>query len=284
MAAAIAAVIASTVAIRGLSTESHAVREPLRWTRSPTLQEPARGTEPAAAEGPRTQTDVPADFALTSDAIERVLAAAPQHRRDLVLSELLARLVNYDAPAAARIAERETAEYLREVALRVVAQAWARRDAVAALNWAGSLSEQGERDAALENAALELAKSRPQQALQALDRRSAPRSPDPTLQGVVQQWAANDFAAAYAWAESQPDGSDHDALLLRLVFVRAGQNPADAARIANTAFSGDAQRIDALVTVASSWGAQDPMAVRDLALSLDAKAQLRLRAELALLQ
>lgn len=248
------------------------------------MHEPTGRTEPAAAERVRTQSDVTAEFALTSDAIERALAEAPQHRRDLVLSELLARLVSHDAPAAARIAERETAEYLREVALRVVAQSWARRDAVAALNWAGSLSEQGERDAAIENAALELANSQPQLALQALGRRSAPRSPDPTLAGVVQQWATNDFAAAFAWAESQPAESDRDALLMRMVFVRAGQDPPDAARIANTAFSGNAQRIDALATLARFWGEQDPAAVRDLAQSLDAKAQLRLQAELALLE
>ena len=101
---------------------------------------------------------------------------------------------------------------------------------------------------------------------------------------MVQQWAANDFAAASAWAESQPAGSDRDALLMRLVFVRASQNPADAARIANTSFSGDAQRIDALATLARFWGVQDPTAARDLALSLDAKAKLRLQAELALLE
>jgi hypothetical protein len=200
-----------------------------------------------------------------------------------VLSELLARLVSHDAPAAARIAEGEAVGYTREAALRVVAQSWARRDAVAALNWVASLSDQHERDAALENAALELAVSQPQLALQALDRRSVPRSPDLTLEGVAQQWATNDFAAAYAWAEAQPAGPDRDALMTRLVFVRAGQNPADAARIASTAFSADAQRIDALSTIAYLWGAQDPAAVRDLALTLDAKAQHRVRAELALL-
>jgi hypothetical protein len=283
MAAAIAAAVVSTLAIRGLSTETRVARE-VRWVTSPDFQEPTRGPGPVAAGRLRTQTDVAAEFALSGDAVERVLADTPQQRRDLVLSELLVRLVSYDAPAAARIAERETVGYLREVALRVVAQSWTGRDAAGALNWVASLSDPAERDAALENAALELVNSQPQRALLALDRRSAPRSPDPTLQGVVQQWATNDFAAAYAWAESQPAGSDRDALLMRLVFVRAGQNPADAARIANTAFSGDAQRIDALATLARSWGAQDPTAVHDLALSLDAKAQLRLETELALLE
>jgi hypothetical protein len=284
MAAAIVAAIASMFAIRGTLSVA---RTPTGVVASATTlaphESPTKGTEPAAPNRGSIRFDGAGTFALTPDAIERALAYTPQHRRDLVLSELLTRLVSHDAPAAARFAEGEAVGYTREAALRVVTQSWTKRDAVAALNWVASLSDQHERDAALENAALELAVSQPQLALQALDRRSVPRSPDSTLEGVVQQWATNDFAAARAWAEAQPAGPDRDALMTRLVFVRAGQNPADAARMASTAFSADAQRIDALSTIAHLWGAQDPTAVRELALTLDAKAQQRVRAELALL-
>jgi hypothetical protein len=222
MAAAIVAAIASMFAIRGTLSVA---RTPTGVVASATTlaphESPTKGTEPAAPNRGSIRFDGAGTLAYT-----------PQHRRDLVLSELLARLVSHDAPAAARIAEGESVDYTREAALRVVAQSWARRDAVAALNWVASLSDQHERDAALENAALELAVSQPQLALKALDRR---------------------------------------------------QNPADAARMASTAFSADAQRIDALSTIAHLWGARDPTAVRDLALTLDAKAQQRVRAELALL-
>ena len=231
-----------------------------------------------------TRLDGVTESTITSDAVERALAQAPHERRDLLLSELLARLVRHDAPAAARIAERQEAGYLREVALRAVTQSWTRQDSAAALNWAASLANQDERDAALANAALELAASLPQLALQTLALRSTQGFPDSTLEGVVQQWATSDFRAAYAWTDAQPPGRDRDALLMRLVFARAEQDPADAARIATTVFSDDAQRIEAISTVALRWGARDPMAVREWALALDGEAQRRVRAELALLE
>jgi hypothetical protein len=281
--AAIAAATASMMAVLGMSPEA---RVPPSVARSakPALHEPATGRiAPVAVNRGPAGFQGAATSDLTTDAIERAVADVPQQRRDLVLSELLTRLVSQDASAAARVAEAEAAGYLREVALRVVAQSWTRRDAAAALNWASSLVDQDERDAALENAALELAALKPHLALQALDRRSGRRSPDWTLEGVVQQWATNDFASAYAWTEAQPAGPDRDALLMRLVFVRARQDPAEAARIASTAFSADSQRIGALSTIAHLWGAQDPTAVSEFALTLDAKAQHRVRTELALL-
>jgi hypothetical protein len=282
--AAIASIVASMMAIRGPSLETQAPLDGAGRFSAPAPRDASPGgTAPAAVDHEPTRSDGGADSALTSDSVEEVLAEAPHERRDLVLSELLARLVSHDAAAAARIAEREAVGYTREVALRVVAQSWTKRDAVAALNWVASLSDPQERDTALENAALELAVYRPQLALQALGRRSVPRSPDSTLEGVVQQWATTDFAAAHAWAEAHPAGRGRDALMTRLVFVRAGQDPADAARIASTAFAADARRIDALSTIVYLWGAQDPAAARDLALTLDAKAQQRVRAELALL-
>jgi hypothetical protein len=283
--AATASIVVSIMAIRGASSETRAIPDALSRSRAPALLEASTSRiAPVAANRGPTRVDGAGAFGPTAGSIEQALSGVLPHRRDLVLSELLEQLVRHDAPAAARFAETEADEYLREVAQRVVAQSWTRRDPVAALNWAASLGDQDERDTALENAALELAVSQPRLALQALDRRSAPHSPDPTLEGVVQQWATGDFAAAYAWAQAQPAGPDRDALFTRLVFVRAGQDPADAARIANTAFSADAQRIAALSTIAHLWGAKDPTAVQELAMTLDAKAQRQVRLELALLE
>jgi hypothetical protein len=284
-AAATASIVVSIMGIREMSPETRVIPD-ARWRGTAPAQHESPPRRIASAAGNRVpaRVDGAAAFALTPDSIERALSDVLPHRRDLVLSELLEQLVSHDAPAAARIAEGEADGYLREVAQRVVAQSWTRSDPVAALNWAASLGDQGERDTALENAALELAISQPRLALQALDRRSAPRSPDPTLEGVVEQWATGDFTAAYAWAQAHPPGPDRDALLSRLVFVRAGQDPAEAARIANTAFTGDAQRIAALSTIAHLWGERDPTAVQELAMTLDAKAQRQVRLELALLK
>jgi hypothetical protein len=273
------------IVMRAHSPEIRAPARTAGRSTEPARQEASIGhAAPVAADHSSTRFKEAGTFELTPGAIEQALENSPPHRRDLILSDLLARLVREDPHAAARIAEREETGYLRELALRVVAQSWTPQDAVGALNWAGSLSDQNERDTALEYAALELAVSQPRLALQALERRSGPRSPDPTLEGVVQQWATNDFAAAFVWAEAQPAGADRDALLTRLVFVRAAQDPADAARIAHTAFFSDAQRIEAFSTIAHLWGAQDPTAVRELARALDVEAQRRVRAELELLE
>lgn len=282
MAAASAAAIAALIAIRGAPSDSGA----LRPTAAGVLESrPAsdRSDARAPAARARARIDGNAITPLTADAVERALAEAPQERRDLLLGQLLARLVRQDAWAAAHVAERQANGYLREAALRTVAQQWTRRDAEAAIAWAVSLSDQAERDTALAHAALELAISRPQLALQALGNRSASPSPDPALEGVVQQWAMHNFAAAQAWADAQPAGHDRDALLMRLVFARVEQDPADAARMADRAFFVEAERIDAISTVARRWGARDPAAVREWALTLDAKAQQRVWTELALL-
>jgi hypothetical protein len=281
MAAAVVAAIATSIAIRSTSPEAIAVLRPAGG--ASVAQPPDEVINvPATAAMGRARVDGDLTAALSSEAVERALAEAPEGRRDLLLGELLARLVSQDAQAAARIAERQVNGYLREAALRTVAQHWTRRDPEAAIAWAVSLGDRDERDNALANAALELAVSRPRLALQALGNRSAAPSPDATLEGVVQQWAMQDFAAAYAWVDAQPAGPDREALLTRLVFARMQQNPADAARIANQAFFVEAQRIAALSTVAHGWGASDPAAVREWALTLDANAQERVRAELAL--
>lgn len=230
----------------------------------------------------RYSRDLPA--ALTSDEVERALAEASEERRDLVLQELLAQLASHDGPAAARVAERLDKGYLRELALRTVAQHRTRRDVEPAIAWAVSLGDQAERDTAIANVALELAVPNPELALQVLARRSALPSPDVALEGVIQQWAARDFESAYAWADAQPIGPDRDALLMRLVFARLEQSPADAARIANSAFHDDANRIDAVSSVASRWGTRDPESVREWAMRLDSTAQQHVRAELELLE
>lgn len=284
MAAACAAAIAALIAIDIRLRDSEEFRHGAagNTARAP-LHDAISVGQPGAMdrEVVRYSRDFPA--ALTPDEIERALAEASEERRDLVLHESLAQLASHDGPAAARVAERRDKGYLRELALRTVAQHWSRRDAEAAIAWAMSLSDQPERDAAMATVALELAVSDPEQALQALSRRSGSPTPDVALEGVIQQWATQDFESAHAWVDAQPIGPDRDALLVRLVFARLEQSPPDAARIANGAFHDEAHRVEAVTSVASRWGAQDPESVREWALSLDSKAQEHVRVELELL-
>lgn len=203
--------------------------------------------------------------------------------RELVIADLLARLVEIDSHAAAQFAEHVSEASLREVSMRVVAQSWAHIDATAATQWAGSLGVNAERDQAILTVALELVQSDPVQAVRLLERHFMADMPAGALEGVVQQWAEKNYEAALAWSETLPPGARRDLVLQRLVFVRANQDPMDAARLAEETFVDSDKRTDALASVASSWGSRDPMSAREWASTLTGQSRERVDAELALL-
>ena len=205
------------------------------------------------------------------------------NERELVITDLLARLVEIDSHAAAQFAEHVSEASLREVSLRVVAQRWAQIDAAEATQWATSLGDSRERDQAMLNVALELAQSDPLQAVRLLERQFTAGVPAGVLEGVAQQWAEQSYEDALAWSETLPPGPRRDLVLQRLVFVRANQNPMEAARLAEGAFADSNKRTDALVSIASSWGSRDPMSAREWARTLAGHARERVDAELALL-
>jgi hypothetical protein len=203
--------------------------------------------------------------------------------REIMIEDLLTRLVEIDSQAAARFAEHVSEADLREVSLRVVAQRWAHIDAEAVTLWAAALADTTERDQAIVNVALELAQSDPPQAVRLLERQFPADIPAGVLEGVVQQWAERNYQDALAWGEALPPGARHDRVLQRLVFVRANQNPMDAAQLAQETFSDSDKRADALASIASSWGSRDPMSAREWASTLAGDARQRVDAELALL-
>lgn len=208
---------------------------------------------------------------------------ATPEQREIVIADLLARLVDIDSEAAARFAELVSEPHLREVSLRVVAQRWAHLDAATATSWAASLGDMRERDQAITNVALELAQSDPPRAVQLLERQFMADVPNGILEGVLQQWAEKSYEDALAWSETLPPGARRDLVLQRLVFVRANQNPMEAARLAEEAFADSDKRAEALATIARSWGSRDPTSTREWARTLEGHARERVDAELALL-
>jgi hypothetical protein len=106
--------------------------------------------------------------------------------------------------------------------------------------------------------------------------------PAGVLEGVLQQWAERSYEDALAWSETLPPGARRDLVLQRLVFVRANQNPVDAARLAE-AFADSDKRADALASIALSWGSRDLTSAQEWARTLEGHARERVDAELALL-
>lgn len=220
--------------------------------------------------------------ALSVEDLVNAQEKATPEQREFVVADLLARLVEIDNQAAARFAELVSEPHLREVSLRVVAQRWAHLDAATATSWAASLGDTKERDQAILNVALELAQSDPARAVLLLERQFMADVPDGILEGVLQQWAEKSFADALAWSETLPPGARRDLVLQRLVFVRANQNPMDAARLAEEAFADSDKRTDALASIALNWGSRDPTSAREWARTLEGHARERVDAELAL--
>lgn len=203
--------------------------------------------------------------------------------RELATVDSLARLVEVDPQAAAGFAEGVAEPHLREVCMRVVAQGWAHVDSVTATSWASSLGDSAERDQAISNVALELAQRDPPRAVQLLERHFIADVPEGVLEGVAQQWAERSYRDARAWSETLPPGARRDRVLQRLVFVRASQNPRDAARLVEETFADSDERADALVSIAISWGSRDLQSAREWARSLEGSVRERVAAELALL-
>jgi DNA-binding transcriptional regulator YbjK len=210
-------------------------------------------------------------------------ASMTPDERELVIADLLARLVEIDGQAAARFAELVTEPHLREVCLRVVAQRWTHVDAGATTSWAAALGDTRERNQAMLNVVLEVAQSDPRRAVLMLERQFMADVPAGVLEGVLQQWAERSYEDALAWSETLPPGARRDLVLQRLVFVRANQNPVDAARLAEEAFADSDKRVDALASIALSWGSRDLTSAQEWARTLEGHARERVDAELALL-
>jgi hypothetical protein len=216
-----------------------------------------------------------------SATIEESLANADPRLRDLILERTLPALVDEDAQAAARLAERQHEPYLREAAERIVAARWAEVAPEDASHWAISLANEGERDQAIEHVALALAGTNPRGALGLLERRSRGAQPDAATAGVIASWAGVDFDAALAWVEAQPQSPALDEILQRLVFLKAGTDPVAATRLADRMVGDERARSEVFASIAQVWAARDPDGVREWAASLDTNVRHRLERELS---
>jgi hypothetical protein len=218
---------------------------------------------------------------MTADELERSLAQAPRGTTDLVIERDLTTWLTDDPAAAAAFALRQTDPFLREVAVRTVAQRWAQTDPADAARWAESLADADERDRALAHVALSIADRSPRDALDLLAGRAGDPQSDAARVGVVASWARRDFDAAQSWVEAQPPGPTRDEIVQRLVVLRSYDDPQAAMSFADRLIADDKLRRDAWAAVSQRWAARDPGLVREWAISADAGTRRRIEAELA---
>jgi len=210
----------------------------------------------------------------------RLSVARPQ-MQDQVLQAMLMAWVTEAPQDAARFAELQMDPFLREAALRTVAQRWAQIDRDAAAHWALSLGDAAERDAVIDAVALSMGDSDPRAALDLLMRRVADERADSTRVGVISSWASRDFAAAQSWTEAQPPSAARDDIVLRLAFMRAQADPAAAMQLASRMLGDETARREAFASIIRPWIARDPDAARAWFSSTDAGTRSRIEVELA---
>jgi len=172
--------------------------------------------------------------------------------------------------AAARLAEMQTEPGLRQLAFREVALLWGALDAERALNWARSLSDAAERDAAFIDIANGLSSVDPARGVELREQFVAATRPDSALNNLVQQWASYDFDDALAWTNARAPGAQRDDLLQRLIYVRAAAgDPAAAARLVTESSLSGAARAAAIASVAQEWASRDGDAAQEWMQTLD---------------
>jgi hypothetical protein len=124
----------------------------------------------------------------------------------------------HDSPTTVELLRDEIAERVDpNLALRLTAQIWAEEDPEGAKEWALRNGNGGQRLKILASVAYQQARRDPAAAadyLKAeLDR--TPFYPD-AIAPLLGQWAAQDHAAALAWAHAQPEGDLRDQLIKQL--------------------------------------------------------------------
>jgi hypothetical protein len=208
------------------------------------------------------QTPDPSDeetLQLVRDIYE-ALGSDDAARHDLVFAEFVPSLILLDPAAAGYLAEIWEPGPVRAELLRRVGQEWSKRDPAAAVAWAASLQDFGERMRALSDECMQISQSNPAEATAIADHFDLGNSNDGTLENVAQLWAGKDLLAVLDWARGRAPGEQRDRLMARIAFVNAETMPADAARLVSEEMAPGQVQDEAFMSVLHQWGLRDQAA------------------------
>lgn len=148
----------------------------------------------------------------------------------------------------------------RKSAAQALASGWSRKAPEAALQWAASITEAGERSAFVQTAVSQWASTAPDSAARYVERLPEPERSGP-MQAVINSWASKDTEAAAAWLDRQPPGASKDAALVPLARRIAQEDP-EAALSWVAGMSDEKQRLQQTENIARDWIRQNPAAAR----------------------
>jgi hypothetical protein len=193
--------------------------------------------------------------------IRESLASSDPTGREIVLTNLLAALVDVDPLAAAQFAETNEVAGTRDLILHRVAQLWAARDTSAALDWATGLGNARERDEILTDVFLQIAeKNDPAEAVRTYSRYVTDEKSHAGLEALAQRWAEKDFSSARDWVLSRHTGTQRDQLIARLAYVQSRTAPFEAATMVVGKIPEGRMQTEAVMTVLHQWALRDPVA------------------------
>lgn len=213
---------------------------------------------PAATIPPASTRDLSADL---SKEIHHVLRSRGPVDLDRLVNDLLPKLVARDPAAATGLVAALEAGPLREVLLRQLARLMSAADIHATLAWLVTLPA-ADQTSAVEAVIAQVNQSDPAGAMSVAAEFGIGLA-DGRQEHVMQLWTEQDPARAVAWITAQPAGPSRDRLLARTAYVRAQQEPVQAAGLVLDQMSAGPAQGDALMVVVRQWAVRDPAGAAD---------------------
>jgi hypothetical protein len=194
--------------------------------------------------------------AMLIDSVRKAALSGDAGVWEQVANNELPLLIKSDPLAAAGLAQSLAPGPVRQQILRQVAHGWADQNSMAALGWAAGLSDAVERNSALADVCVQISQSDPAAAISAASQYGL-QDEGARFENIVQQWASQDFTAAYGWVSQLPAGAERDGSMTRLALVVAQVSPTDAANLVANEISPGTVQIEAAISVLHEWGLQD---------------------------
>lgn len=194
--------------------------------------------------------------ALLIDAVRKAALSGDAGLWQQAANRELRLLIKRDPLAAADLAQSLPLGYVREQILRQAAQGWADQNPDAALVWAAGLADAVERNSALSDVCIQLSQSNPAAAINAATKYGL-QDQGARFENMVQQWADQNFSAAYGWVAQLPAGAERDGSMARLALVISQASPENAANLVANEIPPGTVQIEAAISVLHQWGLQD---------------------------
>jgi hypothetical protein len=191
--------------------------------------------------------------------IARALRTGNETDRARAFTALLPELIAMSPRDAGLLAEEWEAGPLRDELLSSVIRLWTATDFAGAMTWLAGLESRRDRRNAAEAGAAEIARTDPAGAIEVSQIFQAGIG-DGSLEHLVQIWTEESPREAVDWAVGRPAGLQRDLLLARIAYVRAQQDPLEAATLAVDFMTPGPVRDGAIAAVARQWAVRDPAA------------------------